>query len=1093
MGSPDIRDNAKQQASAGDHANAPSGEAQNDATILEQNTLDGATARVDQAHVSLRSQETVDADLDDTKIVRSNPIPSSRPSSSASENTLPGNDTLANLQDNGVDATMLEQPNLENPGESKPADSATTVRKGNQETVVGQKVTDASEATLDGISHATLDAPSAVDLADGTMETIAPDQGITVKPGATVKTGGDLQPASIQTMETVDPIAVQQTGFDTVDSSVTGLATGGGASAPQMIGDYEILSELGRGGMGVVYKARHQKLRRVVALKMILSKGSSSQKTIDRFLSEARAVAHLQHPGIVQIFDIGEHDGLPYFSLEFVEGNDLQKDLAGKPSSPQRAAEMVESICRAMHYAHENGILHRDLKPANILLGPDGVAKITDFGLAKEVDAEGSGETTVGTVMGSPSYMPPEQARGDIEAITAKADQYSLGAVLYQMLTARPPFLSDRPFDTVMQVITKEAVAPTELQSSVPSELETICMKALQKDQNARYEDCGQMAEDLRRFLNGEPILAKPVSRAVRVLRWCRRNPKIALPTAVATVFVGLTAIIASWAWMVTAAQAEQLAKEKDNVVEQRDEAQKQTRIADEARQLAVANEQLANEQKKEADKQRAIANAQKEQAEQNEALAKRQANLALQNIQYVITDVDQRLKKQPGMSDLRIAMLEGASKKWSELDLEMTGGVRGEAIPTMMALRQEIANAFTELDRIEEADQEFEKLFSLGQERVDLKGNDAARTNQAKIALAWAPIKSRMDANPEEVMELLNSGISLVEDTLANPKPEEGSPPENDIRVLLAVLQQTIGVEYLNKGMLPETARYFEAGLKNMATVLTSIRSAEGYDQLDENQKDTLTASKQIAHDKAAIGLAYILLRQGQTERSIELYEEAIAGRREIFDRRQTMLPLKIELAGFLELYGQSLLWIDDLVGAEPLLEESIRLSAEILDADPAKANHKRALSTAQYEMGCLLEMTDDRKAEAAAMFEKCYALRSELNAASSDQKNQINLMLVSARAGKMEEARELIDQLGESDQEDGQLHLQRARALTSLSRHVPESDRSAVLEEAIAALKRGVAEGYSDPFRVNAEPDLRPLRELESFQQILTELKAQ
>ncbi len=227
MGSPDIRDNAKQQASAGDHANAPSGEAQNDATILEQNTLDGATARVDQAHVSLRSQETVDADLDDTKVVRSNPIPSSRPSSSASENTLPGNDTLANLQDNGVDATMLEQPNLENPGESKPADSATTVRKGNQETVVGQKVTDASEATLDGISHATLDAQSAVDLADGTMETIAPDQGITVKPGATVKTGGDLQPASIQTMETVDPIAVQQTGFDTVDSSVTGLATGG--------------------------------------------------------------------------------------------------------------------------------------------------------------------------------------------------------------------------------------------------------------------------------------------------------------------------------------------------------------------------------------------------------------------------------------------------------------------------------------------------------------------------------------------------------------------------------------------------------------------------------------------------------------------------------------------------------------------------------------------------------------------------------------------------------------------------------------------------------------------------------------------------
>ena len=1076
MGSPEVHDNAKHIARTGDRSKADSGsEATSDATMLEQSSQTEQAARVDKPHVSLQSQETVSADLDDTRIHPGKVDPRTTGSNPQADQTIAEMQVAVNRADGAGDPTIMDEPSSIPAGaqvnaEKTPADSATTVRKGNLDTIAGQASANASDATLDGQIQATLDGSSQVNMdgpvgvtaGDGTLETLAPDQGITVKPGATVKSGSNLAPESIQTMETVAPMAGQQTGFSAAEGAE--VAAGGGSAEPQMIGDYEILSELGRGGMGVVYKARHRTLRRVVALKMILSRGNRSKKTIDRFLSEARAVAHLQHPGIVQIFDIGEHDGLPYFSLEFVEGSDLQQDLDGKPSGPRRAAELVESICRAMHYAHENGILHRDLKPANILLGNDGVAKITDFGLAKEVDAEGSGETTMGTVMGSPSYMPPEQARGDVDAVSPKSDQYSMGAVLYQMLTARPPFLSDRPFDTVMQVINNEAVTPRELQGSVPGDLETICMKALQKDQDARYEDCGEMADDLRRYLNGEPILAKPVSRAIRVLRWCRRNPKIALPTAVATVFVGLTAIIASWAWMVTAAQAEQIAQEKDNVVEEKEEA----------------------------DRQRAIAVAQKDQAEQNEALAKRQANLALQNIQYVITDVDQRLKTQPGMSDLRIAMLEGASKKWNELDVEMTGGVRGEAIPTLMALRQLIAVAFTELDKLEDADQEFEKLFKLGQERVDLKGNDAARTNQAKIAMAWAPVKRRVDSSPAEAMELLNGAIALVEDTLNNPKPEEGSPSENDIRELLAVIQQNLGVEYLEQGQLAETAKQFEAALKNMATVLVSIRSADGYEQLDDNAKDTLTAMKQISHDKSAVGLAYILMRQGQTERSIELYKEAIAGRREIFDRRQTMLPLKVELAGYLGNYGQSLLWIDDLDGAEPLLDESLRLSNEILQADPEKAAYKRALTTAQYRMGSLRDMQGERESDAAGLFEACHILRRELNDASSDQKNQVNLMLVSARAGKLEEARKLIDQFGKSEEKDGELHLERARALTQLSRHADEADQEALLVEAVEAVQRAVAEGYGDPFRVNAEPDLRPLRDREAFQKALSELKS-
>ncbi len=882
-------------------------------------------------------------------------------------------------------------------------------------------------------------------------------------PGATV-VPGQLNAEAMNPGATIVRRPDLEDVVETLDGGLTGDVSGFPRPDVRVIGDYEILTELGRGGMGVVYKARHRTLRRVVALKMILSGGHNTKETLQRFLSEARAVAHLQHSGIVQIFDIGEHDGLPFFSLEYVEGTDLQKDLDGRPCSPQHAAKMVESVCRAMHYAHQNGILHRDLKPANILLNSAGEAKITDFGLAKEVDAEGSAATNDGTIMGSPSYMPPEQARGELSAVSAKSDQYSLGAVLYQMLTARPPFLADRPFDTVMQVINNDAVAPRDLQPGIPEELETICMKALQKEQSARYENCEEMAEDLRRFQRGIPILARPVSRMERVWRWCRRNPKIAIPSGLAGLFIAATAVIATWAFLVTSAQATQIADEKEKVEEQRDEA----------------------------DKQRGIAVAQKLQAEENEELARRQAQLALQNIQYVITEVDTRLKTQPGTGDLRIAILEAASEKWNELDVELTGGIRGEAIPTLMALRHLIAVAFSELDRLEEADAEFQKLFALGRERVELKGNDAVRTNQAKISAAWAGVRRRMDANPEKAVELLQAAIELVEDCRRDPKPEEGSPSINDIRELLAELHRLLGAEYLEQGNLQDTSVEFQKSLDHIAAVLASIRSEDGYDQLGDNEKDTRTAMKQITHDKAALGLAYIAIRMGQTKRSLELYNQAIAGRREIYDRRREMLPLKVELAGYLGLYGQSLLWIGDVEGAAPLLDESLELSQEIVNVDPANANYKRALATAHYRVGTLWDLQGERAAEAATQFESSRALRAELVADSADRKNLVNLMLSAARAGKVEEARKLIDELGAAEEEYGELHLERARAIAQLAQHAADAEREQLVAEAVVAVGRAVDEGYGDPFRIEKEPDLSPLSDNAGFQKILQGMKA-
>jgi serine/threonine protein kinase/Tfp pilus assembly protein PilF len=305
------------------------------------------------------------------------------------------------------------------------------------------------------------------------------------------------------------------------------------------IANYEVLGELGRGGMGVVYKARQKGLNRLVALKMVLAGKQAGPAEIDRFRAEAEAVARLQHPNIIQIYEVGELDGCPYFSLEFAAGGTLAGKLRDTPLSGRAAAELVDVLARAMHYAHSHGIVHRDLKPANVLLGASGntsageqqaaspaawTPKITDFGLAKRLDIE-QGQTQSGAIMGTPSYMAPEQADGKTREVGPAADVYALGAILYECLTGRPPFKAATPLETLSQVLGEEPVPPRQLQPQVPRDLETVCLKCLHKEPKRRYASAQDLAEDLRRFRAGEPIQARPVSRAERALRWLRRHP----------------------------------------------------------------------------------------------------------------------------------------------------------------------------------------------------------------------------------------------------------------------------------------------------------------------------------------------------------------------------------------------------------------------------------------------------------------------------------------------------------------------------------------------------------------------------------------
>jgi serine/threonine protein kinase len=364
---------------------------------------------------------------------------------------------------------------------------------------------------------------------------------------------------------------------------------------------YDFLEVLDRGGMGIVYKARQKGLSRIVALKMILAGAHAGADQLARFRREAEAVAQLQHPNIVHIYEIGEHNGLPYFSLEYADGGSLAQQLDGTPWPANKAATLVEILARAMQAAHGRGIIHRDLKPANILLQKSEIRsqrsessklpasdlcpvtsdlcpKITDFGLAKRVHGDGvlqTGDpaTQSGAILGTPSYMAPEQAEGKTAEIGPLVDVYALGAILYEMLTGRPPFQGETTLDTLVQVRLHEPVPPRRLQPKTPRDLETICLKCLQKEPRKRYTNADALAGDLQRFLLGQPIRARPTQVWEKVGKWAKRQPAVAM--------LGLLSLLAVTAllvgWMLFTVQLH----------EEREHARLQQRLAEEQRDAA--------------------------------------------------------------------------------------------------------------------------------------------------------------------------------------------------------------------------------------------------------------------------------------------------------------------------------------------------------------------------------------------------------------------------------------------------------------------------------------------------------------------------
>jgi WD40 repeat protein len=381
----------------------------------------------------------------------------------------------------------------------------------------------------------------------------------------------------------------------TLDPAQAGPDSGEKTFVPRTVGPYLLVGRIGEGGMGAVYRARQLPLNRDVAVKMILSGPYASPQMVARFRTEGQAVARLKHPHVVEIYDFDEHDGQPYFAMELVEGGSLADRLKKGPLPPRQAAELVRAVAEAIESAHEKGVLHRDLKPANVLLTPDGTPKVSDFGLAKMLDAE-TGLTREGAVMGTAYYMAPEQAAGRAD-LDRRADVYALGAILYELLTGRPPLKGETLSETLWLVLNQEPASPRKLAAEVDRDLEIICLKCLEKEPDRRFATALELADELERYLNDEPILTRRVGFSERAVKWARRRPAAAAAwlMTLLVVVLGTAGGFAGWQWLQAEAARGQADSARQQAEEARREAEeanagleKQKRLADEARGWAL-------------------------------------------------------------------------------------------------------------------------------------------------------------------------------------------------------------------------------------------------------------------------------------------------------------------------------------------------------------------------------------------------------------------------------------------------------------------------------------------------------------------------
>jgi tetratricopeptide (TPR) repeat protein len=688
---------------------------------------------------------------------------------------------------------------------------------------------------------------------------------------------------------------------------------------------YEILGQLGQGGMGVVYKAYQLSLKRTVALKMLLAGSHATPALLARFRAEAEAVARLQHPHIVQIYEVGEAEGRPYFALEYIDGGSLAQRLRGMPQPPRQAAVWVRTLAQAIHFAHERGIIHRDLKPANVLRSADETLKVTDFGLAKQLSGPAD-KTRTGEVFGTPSYMSPEQAGGVTKKIGPAIDVYALGAILYELLTGRPPFLNESPFETVRQVLTEEPVRPRRLEPKVPADLETVCLQCLHKEPRKRYATAAALADDLDRFLTGQPILARPAGAMERLLKWSRRRPALA-----ALVVVSAAALLLSVAGII---RLQMEVREKDR---QRRQAETNLEMAGAAVEhlLTTGEQRLA-----------LLPNAREVQ---RDLLA--EARRFYEKFLRQKGD-DPYLRQLRGSSFRRLGLVSHSLGQMERGDSEFNEAIAlfekltAEA-PREPKYRQELARARNSLGNLLEAAKrhhEAEEAYRHSRQVYEallqeFPGDSAFQHELAEVCNNLGILLSRLHRFPE-AGDVYHTALTIHEDL------HHRFPTEAVYQRDLAGCLNNLASLHKERGELEQAEKAFREALSLWETLPAPDASWP-----------------ECRHELArtALNLGSILKLQRRLHDAEEAYSRALSLFRELRESFPSVAEYREELA-LLQRYRGFTLFPERAQEAERALRESCALYEKLAVDNPSSPSYRYEWSVSLNHLGILLDQIGNR-----------------------------------------------------------------------------------------------------------------------------------
>jgi tetratricopeptide (TPR) repeat protein len=748
---------------------------------------------------------------------------------------------------------------------------------------------------------------------------------------------------------------------------------------------YEILEELGRGGMGVVYKARHLALNRLVAMKMILHTANVYPVALARFQTEAEAVARLRHPNIVQIYEIGEANGCPFLALELVEGGNLNSKLDGTPQPPAEAGRLLELLARAVHHAHQQGIVHRDLKPGNILLAADGTPKITDFGLAKRLESDQS-QTASEAILGTPTYMAPEQAAGNARLVGPAADLYALGAILYDLLTGRPPLRGTTVMDTLQLVLTSEPVAPRRLQPGIPLDLQTICLKCLSKLPSRRYASAEHLAEDLRRFLDGRPILARPTPAWERAWKWARRRPAEALLVAICT--LGLVGIVAGMARYAEQQHELRLVAEHD------------AEMSREAKQAAERERREVEARRTEAVRQQGLLRESNEQTEKARQRAEDNFLQAQAAVTHLIDAARRRLPNEPHTERLRKDLLDTALSFCKRFQNQE----RDNAAVLLQAARTwrlvgDIQEAFGQAEPAVEAYEASEGLYeelrrsapreeiyrselagtylnlAVVQARLDEDGAAECSLAQArKLLLALAQEFPKRDVHRRDLALCWNNEAILAQQRRDSPAALQAyekaltlfegladkEKEEDLVQLEWARTLKNLGVLYQSGEQLERAQQFYRQALNRLDALVSrspevvAVRQERG--QLAANYALLLTQRKKYD------------LAENVCLDAITLYEKLARDFGSLADCRH-LLALNLMTRGEVRRYR------DNLEGALTDLESARGVLERLRQEDPRRSSYAVELARTRNRLG---RLHDDARRPSAALKEREEAMKA-------------------------------------------------------------------------------------------------------------------